>query len=416
MSAAPEEETGSPSSPYPSHAGDVPVDAALALAVRSYLNDRRDEMVDLLRRMALAESPTDQPMAQGPMRRILVEQLVEAGCQVQQIPGGHLGDHLLARPENAREGGPTQLLIGHYDTVWPLGTLREMPVRLREGRLHGPGVYDMKGGLTQLIYALRALRELRLRPGVEPVVFLNSDEEIGSPSSTPHIERWARLADRAFILEPAQGPRGQIKTARKGVGHFKVRIRGPAAEPASAGGGSPANDASTVLELARAVQRLHRLNDPERGVSVNVGVISGGQRPRQLTPESVASVDVRAYHEADALEVREAVLAMRPTDPGVRIGLEDWDFHPAMERTPRNRALWEVTRRTGAMIGLRLEETSVGGGSDGNTTSLHTATVDGLGPRGAGSHAAIEHVEVESLPERGTLLALLLLAPPLRGR
>lgn len=303
-----------------------------------------------------------------------------------------------------------QLLIGHFDTVWPLGTLRDMPVRVKDGKLYGPGVYDMKGGLTLLIYALRALRELRLQPGADPVVFLNSDEEEGSPSSTPHIERWARGADRAFILEPAHGPSGKIKTARKGVGHFKIRIRGVGAHA----GNDPGKGASAVLELANVVQRLHSLNDPERGVSVNVGVISGGQRSNVVAPDSVASVDIRAYHESEALEVRAAVLAMTPADPNVRIELEEWQFRQALERTPRNRELWEMTRRTGALIGLRLEETSVGGGSDGNTTSLYTATVDGLGPRGAGSHAAHEYVEVDSLPERAALLTLLMLAPPLR--
>lgn len=386
-----------------------PAAADLVPAIHAFMQERLDEMVDLLRRLALAESPTDRPDSHGPIQEILTRQLVDAGCAVDRLDGGDQGAHLIARRRKAAGDGPTQLLIGHYDTVWPLGTIGEMPVRLENGRLSGPGVYDMKGGLVLILYALSALEQLGLEPIVAPLVFMNSDEEIGSPSSTAHIERLARSADRALILEPAQGPTGRIKTARKGVGHFKLRMRGVAAHA----GVEPEKGASAVLELAHIVQRLHALNDPERGISVNVGVISGGHRSNVVAADSLASVDIRAYHEADAMEIREAVLAIEPVTPGVRISMEDWDFHQALERTPRNRLLWQVTRRTGRLIGLELEETAVGGGSDGNTTSLHTATIDGLGPVGAGSHAAHEYVEVDSLPERATLLTLLTLAPAL---
>jgi glutamate carboxypeptidase len=375
------------------------------------MEQRQGEMIDLLSLLALAESPTDRPDAHAQIQDLLTSQLVASGCRVERLDGGEQGAHIVARRRNGAEGRPTQLLIGHYDTVWPLETIRSMPVRLQDGRLSGPGVYDMKGGLVLIIYALRVLDELGLEPSVTPLVFMNSDEEIGSPSSTRHIERLARSADRALILEPAQGPSGKIKTARKGVGHFKVRIQGVAAHA----GVEPEKGASAVLELAYLVQRLHALNDPERGISVNVGVISGGNRSNVVAADSLANVDIRAYHEAEALEIRDAVRAIEPVTPGVQITMEDWDFHQALERTPRNRALWNVVRRTGRLIGLELEETAVGGGSDGNTTSLHTATIDGLGPRGAGSHAAHEYVEADSLPERAALLTLLMLAPPLKA-
>lgn len=383
--------------------------ADVAPAIRSFMQARQGEMVDLLFRLALAESPTDRPDVHAQVQDLLTRQLVAAGCQVDRLDGGEQGAHLVARGRNGTDDRPTQLLVGHYDTVWPMDTLRTMPVRLENGRLSGPGVYDMKGGLVLIIYALRALEQLRLEPSVTPLVFMNSDEEIGSPTSTSHIERLARSADRALILEPAQGPSGKIKTARKGVGRFKVRIQGVAAHA----GVEPERGASAVLELAHLVQRLHALNDPERGISVNVGVISGGNRSNVVAADSLADVDIRAYHETEAMEIRDAVLAIEPVTPGVRIAMEDWDFRQALERTPRNRALWEVTRRTGRLVGLELEETAVGGGSDGNTTSLHTATIDGLGPVGAGSHAAHEYVEADSLPERAALLALLMLAPPL---
>ncbi len=383
--------------------------ADVAPAIRSFMQARQGEMVDLLCQLALAESPTDRPEVHAQVQDLLTEQLVAAGCLVDRLDGGEQGAHLLARSRNGTDDRPYQLLVGHYDTVWPLDTLRAMPVRLENGRLSGPGIYDMKGGLVLIIYALRALEQLSLEPSVMPLVFINSDEEIGSPTSTSHIERLARSADRALILEPAQGPSGKIKTARKGVGHFKVRIQGVAAHA----GVEPEKGASAVLELAHLVQRLHALNDPERGISVNVGVISGGNRSNVVAADSLANVDIRAYHEAEAMEIRDAVRAIEPVTPGVRIAMEDWDFRQALERTPRNRVLWEVTRRTGRLVGLELEETAVGGGSDGNTTSLHTATIDGLGPVGAGSHAAHEYVEADSLPERAALLALLMLAPPL---
>ena len=381
----------------------------IAPAIRLFMQERQGEMIDLLCRLARAESPTDRPDAHGPIQDLLTRRLVEAGCLVELLDGGEQGAHIVARRRYGVTGGPTQLLVGHYDTVWPLDTIREMPVRLEGGRLRGPGVYDMKGGLVLILYALRALEQLGLEPSVTPLVLMNSDEEIGSPSSTPHVERLARSADRALILEPAQGPSGKIKTARKGVGHFTIRIRGVSAHA----GVEPETGASAVLELAHLVQRLHALNDLERGISINVGVVSGGNRSNVVAADSTASVDIRAYHEADALEIRDAVLEIQPVTPGVQIAMEDWNFHQALERTPRNRALWEVVRSTGRLIGLELEETAVGGGSDGNTTSLHTATVDGLGPIGAGSHAAHEYVEADSLPERAALLALLMLAPPL---
>ena len=382
-----------------------------APAVRRYMEAQQDEMVRLLQVLALAESPSDAPETHPRILDCLIEGLSDAGYAVRRVPGRGHGDHLLACPPVLRDGARCQLLVGHYDTVWPVGTIRQMPVRLRNGRLSGPGVYDMKGGLVLIVYALRALRDLGLVPAVTPLVFMNSDEEVGSPTSTPHIRRLGRIADRALILESAEGPSGAVKTARKGVGSFKLRIRGIAAHA----GVEPEKGASAVLELAHVVQWLHALNDPERGITVNVGTISGGRRSNVVAADSFAAVDVRAFHERDATEIREAVLGIKPVTPGVRIEMEDWFFRQALERTPRNRALWEVTRRTAGLIGLDLEETAVGGGSDGNTTSLYTATMDGLGPRGAGSHAEYEFVETRSLPERGALLALLLLAPPLQA-
>jgi glutamate carboxypeptidase len=265
----------------------------------------------------------------------------------------------------------------------------------------------MKAGLVQALYALRALRALGHAPTVTPVLLVNADEEIGSRSSAPWIRRLARLAVRALVLEPAFGPRGALKTARKGVGQFTVRVRGRAAHA----GLDPAAGVSAILELSHQVQRLFALNDPRHGVTVNVGTIDGGLRPNVVAPEASAVVDVRVPTVAAGRRVEAAIRALAPVQPGVAIQVEGGIERPPMEATPRNRRLWQTARRAGATLGLALEQVSVGGASDGNFTSLYTATLDGLGAVGDGAHATDEYVARGRLAERAALLALLVLAP-----
>lgn len=380
-----------------------------------YLSEQRRAMVAFLERLALAESPTSYPERQEKVLAILSEALAATGYRVHKIPGRRSGGHLYARPLYARErwrksGAPVQLLLGHCDTVWPPGTSREMPVEVREGMIRGPGVYDMKGGLAQMVFALRALRVLGLEPSVTPVVFVNSDEEAGSRESTRHIRRLARVAERAFVLEPSLGPRGKLKTARKGVGRFSVVVRGEAAHA----GLDPTRGASAILELSYLIQALFALNDPARGVSVNVGTIDGGLGANVIAPESRAVVDVRVPTAEDARRVEQTILDLKPVTPGVTLGVEGGMGRPPMEHTPRNRKLWVTARRLGKALGLNLEEGVAGGGSDGNTTSLFTATLDGLGAVGDGAHSHHEFVYTDRMIERCALLALLVMEPPLR--
>ncbi|MCA1718240.1 MAG: M20 family metallopeptidase [Actinobacteria bacterium] len=380
-----------------------------------YLREHRRSMVDLLCRLALAESPSGEPASQGPVLDILSRALVELGYAVRRVPGSKTGGHLYARPQKKREReprGPVQLLLGHCDTVWPLGTLKEMPVEVDDGVVRGPGVYDMKGGLVQMVYALRALRALDLEPSVVPVVFVNSDEEIGSRESRRHIRRLARVADRVFVLEPSLEPGGKLKTARKGAGGFSFTIEGKAAHA----GLDPGGGASAILELSHLIQALHALNDLPRGTTVNVGVVEGGLRPNVVAPESRALVDVRTPTGEEARRVEEAISSLEPVTPGVTLRVQGGFGRPPMERTPRNRRLWEAARKLGARIGAKLEEGTAGGASDGNATSLFAATLDGLGAVGGGAHARHEFVYVDKMIERSALLALLLMEPSLEKR
>ncbi|MFC1661885.1 M20 family metallopeptidase [Gemmatimonadota bacterium] len=367
----------------------------------------KEAMVDFLLELVRRESPSDVPESQGPVQELLTSAFQELGYQVTKVPGKKTGGHLYARPKERARGRPAQLLLGHSDTVWPVGTLDTMPAEVAEGRLRGPGAFDMKAGLTQMVFALRILRSLDLEPAVTPVALVNSDEEIGSPESKRVIRLLARRVVRVLIPEPAMGPEGKLKTARKGVSRFTVRVFGRAAHA----GLDPEGGASAILELSYLIQALHTLTDPERGVTVNVGLVAGGTRPNVIAPEAEAEVDVRVLALKDAEEVEERIRALEPTVPGVTVEVEGGLLIPPLEATPRNRVLWEAARAVGAELGLTLEETVAGGGSDGNTTSQFTATLDGLGAVGDGAHAPHEFLYVDPQVERCALLARLLLLP-----
>jgi glutamate carboxypeptidase len=364
-------------------------------------------MVRLLMRLAEAESPSLVPDTQGGPQAILRLELERLGFVVRFVPGTVSGGHLLAIPHGRPKGHSIQLMIGHCDTVWEVGTLARMPLHRRNGRLYGPGTYDMKGGLVNIVFALRALHTLGLPAEVVPIVLINSDEEIGSCDSMRHIKRLAKASERVFVLEPALGPLGKLKTARKGNGFFEMRVLGRAAHA----GLEPERGASAILELSMVIQRLFALNDPDRGVSVNVGTIDGGLRTNIVAPESRATVDVRVLTLEDARRVEAAILSLEATTPGTKLVVSGAMNRPPMEKTVGNQVLWHAAERAGHELGLDLEQGTSGGGSDGNITSLFTPTLDGLGPVGDGAHAIHENVLVKSMPERAALLALLLLEP-----
>lgn len=383
--------------------------APAAQDILHYLQTQLPNMLALVQQLARMESPSTVPEAQHGVLTSLADALSAMQYKVHLIPGQQTGGHLYARPLQKTKRRPIQLLVGHCDTVWPLGTLTTMPLEMGESVLRGPGVYDMKAGLVQMLYAVRALHELRVDPAVTPVIFINSDEEIGSRESTRYIRRLARIADRAFVLEPSLGLDGKLKTSRKGVGSFTIVVKGKA----SHAGLNPEAGASAILELSYVIQKLFALNDLSKGISVNVGVIEGGLRPNVIAPESRAMIDVRAQTQDDVKRIEESIHALQPATPGVSLEITGSIRRQPMEPTPRNRRLWETAKHIGRSINLELAESAAGGASDGNTTSLYTATLDGLGAVGDGAHAQHEFIYYEKMVERSALLALLLLAPPL---
>lgn len=378
-------------------------------AILDQVRQYKDEALGFLEVLTKSESPSTEPKTQLQVREQISDVLCELKYTTILIPGKTSGGMLYARPDKRVSDQAVQMMIGHYDTVWPLGTLNKMPYQVDGNIIRGPGVYDMKAGITQAIFALKTMQQLDLEPEVMPVIFFNSDEEIGSHESTRYIRRLAKCMNRVFVLEPSLGPVGKLKTARKAVGRYQITVVGKAAHA----GLDPEGGASAILELSHVIQKLFALNNPEKGVSVNVGTIDGGLRANVVAPQSQAIVDVRTRTQADAEHVEEIILSLTPDTPGTTLEISGRIGRPALERTRRNQALWLLAQKHAAEIGITLEEGEAGGGSDGNTTSLFTATLDGLGAVGDGAHAEHEHIDVDKTLERTALLTMLLLAPPL---
>jgi glutamate carboxypeptidase len=368
-----------------------------------------EAFVDFVSRLCRVESPTDHPDTQSEVHAILEPAFRELDYDVRIIRGLKSGNHLLAVPRVRSRRSPFQLLMGHSDTVWPIGTLDRMPVCVEGDRLRGPGTLDMKGGLGMIVFALRVLRDMDMVPTVAPVVFVNADEETGSPDSKRHVVRLAKASNRALVLEPALGPSGLIKTARKGVGNFEVVVRGKAAHA----GLDPEAGASAILEISHVIQELDLLNEPSKGTTLNVGLVKGGTRPNVVAAEAIASVDVRVTSSDYGRRIEERMSAIEPVNQDVAIEVHGAIRVPPLERTPRNVTLWKEARQRGVDLGLVLDHGLAGGGSDGNTTSLYTATLDGLGCVGDGAHADHEHIELTASLDRCALLARLLMSPAL---
>jgi glutamate carboxypeptidase len=382
----------------------------LSKQIVEYLDGRRMEMAELLERLVLSESPSQDRASLTRMLRLLADAFKERRFHPRILAGKESGGMLLAMPDGRPRHRPHQLVLGHCDTVWPIGTLETMPVKSEDGTFWGPGSYDMKAGLVQGLFAIEALAESGLDAlAVTPVFFINSDEEIGSHESTRVITRLARRADRCFVLEPSLGAHGNLKTARKGVGRFTITVRGKAAHA----GLDPGEGASAILELSHIIQKLFGLNDPEKGITVNVGTIDGGLSPNVIAPESTASVDVRVPTREDAERIAKLIRGITAETPGTEVAIEGSIGRPPMERTPGNQRLWRLAQRGAKELGIDIEQAAAGGGSDGNTTSQFTPTLDGLGAVGAGAHAISEHLVLDKMVERSALLARLLSFPPL---
>ena len=348
------------------------------------------------------ESPSTDKAAVDRCGAGLAGMLRDAGASVETLPQRERGDHVRARFPG--EGAPV-LILGHFDTVWPVGTLERMPLRRDGDRLYGPGTFDMKAGIALALTAMTALRAAAAPH--RPVTMLwTTDEEIGSATSRATIESEARNAAAVFVLEPAL-PGGALKTARKGCGEFELTVHGVAAHA----GLDPGKGASAIHELAEQIAAIERLQDLPRGISVNVGVIAGGTRPNVVAEQATAVVDVRAPTRAAADAVSAAIGALQPVRAGTRLTIRGGFERPPMERTAAVARLFAAASAIAAGFGRELDEGSAGGGSDGNfTAALGVPTLDGLGAVGDGAHAAHEHVDVSSLPWRAALIAGLLAA------
>ena len=385
--------------------------ADLPKRILDHLDKSRTAMFELLERLVLRESPSGDPIALRGVIDVLAESFEQRQFRPRILAGKESGGMLLAMPADRARHRPHQLVLGHCDTVWPIGTLESMPATTqKDGTFWGPGSYDMKAGLVQGLFAIEALAEAGVDTlPVTPVFLINSDEEIGSHDSTRVIIRFARGADRCFVLEPSLGPGGDLKTARKGVGRFWITVRGKAAHA----GLDPGKGASAILELSHIIQKLFALNDPEKGITVNVGTIDGGLSPNMVAPESKAAVDVRVPTQEDAERIEQVIHSLRAETPGTDVVVEGSVGRPPMERTPGNQRLWQLAALGAEELGIEIDQAAAGGGSDGNTTSRFTPTLDGLGAVGAGAHAETEHLILDKMVERSALLARLLSYPPL---
>lgn len=381
--------------------------ARFADRILAHVREQDALLVSLLRDLVVAESPSAEPAVHETARHVFMSALMELDFSVIEVGSGDGPRHVYARPSLRERGSGSQLVVGHYDTVWPVGTIAERPFEVDGNIIRGPGVFDMKGGLVQLVLALKALRELDLSTELTPVIFVNADEEIGSRTSTRFIRLLAQHSERAYVLEPALGEEGSLKTERKGIGRFTITVHGKAAHA----GLDPAGGASAILELSHVIQKLFALNDPDKGISINVGTVDGGVQPNVIAPHSSAVADVRVPTIADGEHIENLIHGIEAETAGVRLHIEGKIGRPSMEPTARNEALWRQAKSAASELGLDLTRARVGGGSDGNTTSQYTATLDGLGPVGHGAHATHEFLYIDKTLERAALLAMLLLAP-----
>jgi glutamate carboxypeptidase len=373
-----------------------------------YARQKEGEIVALIREFVECESPSDNPASINRFTDLMAERVKDM-ASVRTYSGGNTrGKHI--RCEFALPGARKQgqiLALGHSDTVWPLGTLAAMPFRQSKGRLWGPGVFDMKGGLAFFIFAMRALWELEVPVARRVILQVNSDEEIGSPSSRALTEDAARMSAAVLVLEPGTGLDGKLKTARKGVGDYTLTVRGRAAHA----GLDFSNGASAILEMSRQIEKIAGFTRLDRGITVSPGVIQGGTRSNVIPAECRAEIDVRIPRASAGAYLDRRFASLKPFDKRCTIEVSGGLNRPPMERSAGTRALFRKAKALAAELGVSLEESSTGGGSDGNfTAALGVPTLDGLGAVGEGAHAPNESILMERIADRTALLAKLVAA------
>jgi glutamate carboxypeptidase len=381
----------------------IPADPILA-----HIRSRQSAIVAFIRELVECESPTDTPAAVNRCMDLIADAATPF-ARSKTIAGGKFGKHLVCEMQlPGRKKSGQVLALGHADTVWPMGTLAAMPFREAEGRLRGPGVLDMKAGIAFFFFAAQALRDLDIPSPQKVVLQVNSDEETGSESSRALTEKNAARSHAVLVLEPGTGLGGKLKTARKGVGDFTVTVRGKA----SHAGVDFEAGASAIIELARQIERISGFVDLKRGITVNPGVISGGTRSNVIAAEASAEIDIRILRLKDAAGLERKFRGLRPIDKLCSIEVAGGLNRPPMERSAGIVRLFRIARELGRELGVELEESLTGGGSDGNfTAALGVPTLDGLGAVGEGAHAANESILVDRIADRTALLAKLIASP-----
>lgn len=371
---------------------------------------REKNLLGLLRTLVELESPSDQKAAVDRCIDLTAEVAAGIGAHIRRHRRRDAGDVLEARFEHAKTGlraGKPILLLGHLDTVWPLGTLAQMPFRIEKGRAWGPGVLDMKAGVAMALTALDLLQanQLLKRP---VILLLVGDEETGSNASRAITEKVASRCESVYVLEPAQGLEGAYKTARKGVANYRVLVTGVAAHS----GVNIEQGHSAIAELARQVGVIEAGTDPKRGITINVGTIQGGTRSNVVAAEAWAEVDARIVRASDFSRLDRRFKKLRVQDKGCVLNVEGGLNRPPMERTRATVVLYRRAATLAAAMGFDLHEAATGGGSDGNFTSaLGIPTLDGMGAVGEGAHARNESIVLRELAPRTALLAAMLCEP-----
>jgi glutamate carboxypeptidase len=367
-----------------------------------YFEQRQNEIIQTIHELVEIESPSDNKPAVDRIGQFLTVKFEALGGQTQFHRSTEFGDSLQIDFTSRNPSDKPVLLLGHYDTVYALGTLANTPCKLENGRLRGPGVLDMKSGIALMLYAIEALQSWHGAVPRPVTVFLVSDEEVGSYSSRKITEALAKKSAGVLVLEPAAGLRGAVKTARKGVGEYTLRVKGVAAHA----GLDPGKGHSAILELSRQLQVIAKLNHLGQGISVNPGVIAGGTRTNVVAAAASADIDVRIKSAKQASGIDRKLRALKPFDKHCKLEITGGINRLPMERTTGVAALYKKAQATAKRLDWKLEEAAVGGGSDGNfTAGLGIPTLDGLGGVGEGAHAVHEYIVISELPRRALLLA-----------
>jgi glutamate carboxypeptidase len=365
---------------------------------------REQEIVSTVISLAEIESPSDDKPALDRMAQFAAGRFANLGGRVTLHPQASAGDHLQVSFGGKAHVKPI-VLLGHLDTVWPMGTLHTMPVRESGGKLYGPGVFDMKAGIAMMLHAIAMLQKIHGWMPRPVTVLLVSDEEVGSASSRAITEKLAREHAAVLVLEPSFGSKGALKTSRKGVGEYSLRVQGIS----SHAGLDFEKGQSAVIELAKQVVKVSAFTERKRGITVNPGVVAGGSRSNVIAAEAKAQIDLRVSTMKDATMMDKKFRGLKPFNKKCRLNVSGGINRPPLERSEKVRALFAIARGVAKDMGFKLEEAAVGGGSDGNfTAALGVSTLDGLGAIGDGAHAIHEHVVVGALPWRTALLASLI--------